>query len=140
MEERRRRLLVVIVAVTVLCGGVVVEMAGASSTPAVTDGINAAARERAAEHSPWVAAETSDLSTESTLIVDADPADGVRIADHPVPVRPAPGASTQSSTSCSEVDEDGSQTCITLTVGPDPMPTELPYRVLVPPAGPPSGR
>ena len=140
MDERRRTLLVVIVAATLLCGGVVVEMAGASSTPAVTDGINAAARERAAEHSPWVDVESPDLSTEAALIADADPDDGVRIADHPVAAYPTPRAAAQSNTSCSEVGEDGSQTCITVTVGPDPMPTEPPYRVLVPPVDPPSGR
>lgn len=141
MDERRLRLLAVIAAVTVLCGGVLVELVGAQA-PSATNAINEASRDSVPVDAPPTDLGRPGPAWESTFLVDGTLADGARRDDHPLAIVAPPATGPRSSTTCSEVGEDGSQTCMTLTVDTEALddvvlaPRDAPVRVLAPDSRP----
>lgn len=138
MDERRRKVLAVVVAATVLCGGVLVELVGAQA-PSATNAINEAARSRATVDAPPDLG-TSGPTPQDVFLRDRGLGGWVRTDDHPLTVVAPPGTGPQSSVTCSAVGEDGSQTCMTLTVDTDALddvvmaPREAPVRERVQPS------
>lgn len=110
IEQRRRRVLVIVAAATLLGGGVIVET---SSMPHAPHAMNATA----------------------AAIAAADD-DGVSTGDRPVVVV-VPSVEETLSSQCGEIDAEGRQTCVTLSIG-QPASTPQRVRVLNTPGGSPT--